>query len=1312
MSGIHLHQCRSLLYATLAALLMLFGLSARAADFSASVENNNGVVTLVFKSNVNTAWVNAHYNINGGGQQNVAMTYNSAKARFEYPVGASAGQTLNYAFTYDAGGPAYDSAWTAVVVPPPQDKVAAPVFSPAAGNYSSTQSVVVSSATTGATLLCSINGAAQVACPNPITVASNSTISAIATKAGLANSDSVNALYTIGTVQGPYTQDVADNASSATIWFAPNPASAWVDVHYSVNGGGQQNVRMNYATGRHEQVVAATPGAALAITYSFTYMTAAGAVDTPVFTWTRSSQVATPQFTPVTGTYVGSQTVTLTSATAGATIYYTLDGSAPGTGSRLYSGAFSQPQSATIKAIAVKSGMSNSNVASATLTITSKVATPAITPGAGSYTSAQTLAFSSATSGAAFCVTVDGSTPVKGVNCQPLPVIVSAPSTTVKVLASASGMADSDVASGVYQISCCALAPTISPAGGTYTGTQSIVLADATTGATIYYTLDGSTPSSVSTPYTGPIMLAAPGATVRAIAIKAGLAASSVTSATFVIVPDKALAPTFTPAGGAYTSAQDVHLASATAGASIYYSVNGGAQQLYSDAAPVHLSANSTISAVAKKSGMTDSNSASANYSFSTCTNCFGYGVMENGAVGKVWFAPDWTPATRIVHYKLTASNGAQSPQRDENIIFNATLNRWESPAITPIGTGDKIDYFFTYSAAAGGNVDSVWYHYVFCGDAPESATCPALVAKPLFSIPGGVYSSAQQLTLSLAPGVDSSAKIYYTLDGSAPGINSPLFLAGHPIAINTAMTVNAITVLPSKLQSRRASASFDIQKPCDQTPEGCAISPPVFSHAAGSYATVIGLNLLTTTTGATIHYTTDGSTPTRASPQFYGAIWLRNTALGSTTTVKALATKNGQDSAIVERTYTITANGESPWNGRTTFNVVNGTGGKYSDDQVYWLIIGIDWASKQYVHVDQAGNLVPMSLGDNVIPVPGRDVGYANYAISLAQAKSVTIPPIESARIYMSVGKPVLIQVNMNDLGKLAYAGPDLGNSTDPNLDVTFDFGEFNINQPRPQSDMPGIFVNTSRVDIFGFPLQLNVTGLDGYNATVGESLKETRDELFARYNLEVPAEFRSLAQAPYAPYRIMSPAHGTFDDGIDVKTHTQARPRGVNATYLDDYIESIWNQYKSQDLVLNLQNGWPTFTGRVGADNVLTFTDSAGTYRINGKPSTTEVMLGNGLLDDASGTGDKLAHDKQLQLQAQVCAALNRHVADQLFGKWWNGAYFYPAGGAANYFTKFWHVHSLNGLAYGFSYDDVGGHSPSIYTPSPVAVTYTIGK
>jgi hypothetical protein len=1145
---------RRLLFAFAAMLLLALGQSARAADYTAGVENINGAATLWFQGASITQSI-AHYNVNGGAQQNVAMAYNASRARYELGVAAAVGQTVNYAFTYTKSGLAYDSPWASAVVPGAVDpgKVAKPTFSPPAGSYSGTQQVTVSSATTGATLQCSVNGGPQAACANPITVAANSTITAFATKAGMTNSDTASASYTIGSVDSGFTQGVVDNGSSVTVWFARSPKSDWVDIHYTLNGGGQQNVAMGYTGTRHEVTVPVTSGAAVALAYSFTYMTTTGARDATGFTWNRS--------------------------TGGGTV----------------------------------------------------------------------------------------------------------------------------------------ATPTISPAGGSFASTQNVTLATSTAGATIRYTRDGTTPTAVSLLYSGAISVGAPGATIKAIAIKSGMTNSGVASAVFTVTQMQTVAtPVFSPAGGSYTSAQSVRLSSATAGASIWYSVNGGAQQLYSDATPIAVGATSTLSAVAKKSGMTDSASASASYTINISNgDTFTQGVAEDGAMARVWFAPAWTPTTMIAH-SYVSKDGVKGAQRDEIMSYDASLKRWQAPALGPLATGSVISYMFTYSAPTGGNKDTAWYSYVICGDdAPASAACPSPVAKPVFSPAGGLYPVQQSVSLALPAGSVAGTKIYYTRDGSAPTINSTLYVTGSPLQVTTATTINAIAVQPDAQQSRRASATYDIEAACTQTAGGCTVAAPTMSHASGTYATKIGVNMLTTTPGATIHFTKDGSTPTRTSPQFNGAVWLaKSPEFGDTFTLKALATKDGKDSPVVSRTFTISNNAESTWNGMTAFTVVNGTAGKYTDDKVYWLIIGKDWITHEYVRADASGHLVPVSEADNTIAVPGREKGYANYAISLAQAKTVTIPAIESARIYMSVGKPVLVQINRDINGRTGYAGPDLENSTDPNLNTTFDFGEFNINRARPASDYPGIFVNTSRVDIFGFPLKLRVTGLDGYDATVGETLAETRDELFARFVLETPSEFAGLAKAPYAPYRIMAPAHGTFNDGLNVTTGAQDKPRGENAAYLDAYISEVWNKYRNENLVLKVGD-WPTFTGRVGVDDVFTFTDGIDSYKIYGKPTTTEVMLGNGVLDDATGTAPNTPkHDKQLQLQAQLCAALNRHVADQPSDRWYNAEYFYPAGKPANFFTKFWHQHSYNGLAYGFSYDDVGGHSPSIYTPAPVSVTYTIGR
>lgn len=80
------------------------------------------------------------------------------------------------------------------------------------------------------------------------------------------------------------------------------------------------------------------------------------------------SVVATPTITPATGNYYEAQTVSIETATAGATIHYTTDGSEPTTTSAVYSAPFSVNTTTTVKAIAVAAGKTNSSVASVTLT--------------------------------------------------------------------------------------------------------------------------------------------------------------------------------------------------------------------------------------------------------------------------------------------------------------------------------------------------------------------------------------------------------------------------------------------------------------------------------------------------------------------------------------------------------------------------------------------------------------------------------------------------------------------------------------------------------------------------------------------------------------------------------------------------------------------------------------------------------------------------------------------------------------------------------------------------------------------------------
>ncbi|OQW95241.1 MAG: hypothetical protein BWK77_07840, partial [Verrucomicrobia bacterium A1] len=125
-----------------------------------------------------------------------------------------------------------------------------------------------------------------------------------------------------------------------------------------------------------------------------------------------------------------------------------------------------------------------------------------------------------------------------------------------------------------------ASAPTYSPNGGTYTNSRSVVLSSATAGAKIYYTTNGTAPTT-SSPWVntgGSITLYASFSnTVRAFATATGYVNSAITtSVLFRVVPTPvAGAPTYSPNGGTYTNARSVVLSSATAGSKIYYATNG-----------------------------------------------------------------------------------------------------------------------------------------------------------------------------------------------------------------------------------------------------------------------------------------------------------------------------------------------------------------------------------------------------------------------------------------------------------------------------------------------------------------------------------------------------------------------------------------------------------------------------------------------------------------------------------------------------------------------------------------------------------------
>ncbi|PYP99795.1 MAG: hypothetical protein DMF83_29820, partial [Acidobacteria bacterium] len=326
-------------------------------------------------------------------------------------------------------------------------------------------------------------------------------------------------------------------------------------------------------------------------------------------TYTIQQSVAPPSFNPAGGTFAGSVTVTMSTTTSGASIYYTTDGSTPTTASSVYTVPVPLTTTTTLRAMAAASGMTNSSVTSATYTISQAAAPPTFSPAGGSFVGSVTVTMSTATSGATIYYTTDGSTPTTASSAYTGPVPLTT-TTTLRAMAAASGMANSSVTSAAYTIR--VVAPTFSPAGGTYTSTLSVSISETTPGATVYYTTDGSTPTTASSVYTGPISVPRT-TTLRAMAAAPGMANSAVTSATYTL---QTATPTFNPSGGTYVLPQLVSISDATPGATIYYTTDGStpttASSVYSG--PILVITRTTIKAMAVAPGWAPSAVATATY--------------------------------------------------------------------------------------------------------------------------------------------------------------------------------------------------------------------------------------------------------------------------------------------------------------------------------------------------------------------------------------------------------------------------------------------------------------------------------------------------------------------------------------------------------------------------------------------------------------------------------------------------------------------------------------------------------------------------
>ena len=253
------------------------------------------------------------------------------------------------------------------------------------------------------------------------------------------------------------------------------------------------------------------------------------------------------------------------------------------------------------------------------------------------------------------------------------------------------------------------------------------------------------------------------------------------------------------------------------------------------------------------------------------------------------------------------------------------------------------------------------------------------------------------------------------------------------------------------------------------------------------------------------------------------------------------------------------------------------------------------------------------------------------------------------------AISEQATFDMPANASGRLYFfvcrkAFPDDGCAAGPEKSKYYDFIEHTIGTDRYNG-------NTTRVDAFGLKIAMKLHAKDGTEQAVGEdfpTFAESREATFAKYLAEVPAEFAATAQAPNAPYRIVQPGAAGFDMG------------GAHEAYYSGFVDSLW-----------AANGITMAKPGPNGDGLTAYPDlSAAIFRHVGAKAGTFDPTGK-LLDQTL---------------------------------WTDPTTFYTAA-PANYYAQFWHEHGIDGKAYGFPYDDVGGYSTYISKQNPEYLLVAIG-
>jgi outer membrane protein assembly factor BamB len=406
--------------------------------------------------------------------------------------------------------------------------------------------------------------------------------------------------------------------------------------------------------------------------------------------YVNEASVAMPVIDPEDGTvFQNTLQVTISSDTEGAVIYYSIDGTIPtpeiGT---LYSGPITIGDSTSLKAVAFKDGMIESQPASAVYTKQGTTAPVTVSPSTGEiFSTTLDVILACETPDAKIYYTLDGSEPNASTGLLYAGPINLTQTATIKAISCKEGLYDGPVIESQFIQQGIVPNPEFLPNGQTqYQDSLNVELTCAVSDAIIVYTTDGKKPTrTYGQVYTGPITITT-NKTIKAFAYRDGMYDSGIVTAGYVRLYPVGN-PVFSVRSGlSFADTLDVTISSATSGATIRYTTDGTEPsrtngKTYSGA--IHLTSTTTLKAMGYKNYMIDSSVVSATYPrVPGGTQKWAYGTA-NYIDSSAGIADDGTIYVGSYDQKLYAIN----PNGTTRWVFPTGGIVFSSPAISRDGT-------------------------------------------------------------------------------------------------------------------------------------------------------------------------------------------------------------------------------------------------------------------------------------------------------------------------------------------------------------------------------------------------------------------------------------------------------------------------------------------------------------------------------------------------------------------------------------------------------------------------------------------------